>query len=115
MMRWRPWPPIPSKKFQAKLILYRLEGLCGSSEKPVGMEDFSQLAVEIKWKGSKGNGLSYLRRSVRRNYTKEESLREGGDVEWNEEFQSVCSFSGYNKDGLFRPWEVAFTVFNVSS
>ncbi|KAG5533028.1 hypothetical protein RHGRI_027310 [Rhododendron griersonianum] len=112
MMRWRPWPPIPSKKFQAKLILYRLEGLCGSSEKPLGMEDFSQLAVEIKWKGSKGNGLSYLRRSVRRNYTKQESLREGGDVEWNEEFQSVCSFSGYNKEGLFRPWEVAFTVFN---
>lgn len=112
MMRWRPWPPIPSRKFQAKLNLYRLEGLCASAEKPLEIQDFSQLAVEIKWKGSKGNGLSYLRRSVRRNYTKEERLREGGEVEWNEEFQSVCTFSGYNKEGLFQPWEVVFTVFN---
>ncbi|KAF5954975.1 hypothetical protein HYC85_007831 [Camellia sinensis] len=106
MMKWRP-----SKKFEAKIIVCRLEGLCRLSGKGSEIEEFGRLAVEIKWKGSKSNGLSYLRRSVRRNYTKEESMREDGVVEWNEEFRSVCSFSAY-KEGSFHPWEVTFTVFN---
>ncbi|KAL7184975.1 hypothetical protein ACSBR2_027006 [Camellia fascicularis] len=106
MMKWRP-----SKKFEAKIIVCRLEGLCRLSGKGSEIEEFGRLAVEIKWKGSKSNGLSYLRRSVRRNYTKEESMREDRVVEWNEEFRSVCSFSAY-KEGSFHPWEVTFTVFN---
>ncbi|PSS04998.1 Origin recognition complex subunit like [Actinidia chinensis var. chinensis] len=111
MMKWRPWPPLPSKKFEAKIMIRRVEGLCLFAEKGSEIEEFSRLGVEIKWKGSKGNGLSYLRRSVRRNCTREEGLREDGVVEWNEEFRSVCSFSAY-KEGLFHPWEVAFTVLN---
>ena len=113
MMKWRPWPPLPSKKFEAKIMIRRVEGLCLFAEKGSEIEEFSRLGVEIKWKGSKGNGLSYLRRSVRRNCTREEGLREDGVVEWNEEFRSVCSFSAY-KEGSFHPWEVAFTVLNVS-
>ncbi|KAL3838142.1 hypothetical protein ACJIZ3_022733 [Penstemon smallii] len=108
MMKWRPWPPFSSRKFDAKITLHQLRGLQLSSSQ---LQNSSKLAVEIKWKGSKGIGLSSLRRSVRKNLTKEESLTEDGVVEWNEEFQSTCSFSAY-KEGVFHPWEVSFTVFN---
>ncbi|XP_052187897.1 uncharacterized protein LOC127798403 [Diospyros lotus] len=117
MMKWRPWPPLgllPTKKFEVQIVVFRLEGLSVSQENRPGIQDFGRLVVEIKWKGSKSNGLSYLRRSVRRNYTKEEGLREDGIVEWNEEFRNVCSF-GVHKEGFFHPWEVAFTVFNAVS
>ncbi|XP_059628522.1 uncharacterized protein LOC132271220 isoform X2 [Cornus florida] len=117
MMKWRPWPPLSSKKFETKISIRRLEGLRVSSEavaeKRVVFEEFSRLSVEIKWKGSKGKALRSLRRSVKRNFTKEEGFQDHG-VEWNEEFSSVCSFSEY-KEGVFHPWEVAFTVFNGSN
>ncbi|KAL6977095.1 hypothetical protein U1Q18_025889 [Sarracenia purpurea var. burkii] len=64
MMKWRPWPPKQSKKFEAKIVVCRLKGLRHeSSEKGSEIEEFSRLAVEIKWKGSKGNGLNSLRRT----------------------------------------------------
>lgn len=83
------------------------------------VHDFDRLRVEIKWKGSsKGISLnlsSFTKRSVKKNFTKEESLKEDeGIVEWNEEFLCVCNFSGY-KDGVFHPWEVLFTVFKGTS
>ncbi|KAM3234709.1 hypothetical protein P3L10_014745 [Capsicum annuum] len=54
-------------------------------------------------------------RSVKKNFTKEECLKKDkGIVEWNEEFLSVCKFSGW-KDGVFQPWEVVFTVINGTS
>ena len=109
MMKWRP-----SKKFEAKIMINQLKGFKFSPEMSMVVQDFSRLAVEIKWKGSKGNALSSLRRIVKRNITKEESLRADGVVEWNEEFHSLCNFAVY-KDGVFYPWEVVFTVFNVSS
>ncbi|PIN18537.1 hypothetical protein CDL12_08799 [Handroanthus impetiginosus] len=105
MMKWRP-----SKKFEAKITVHELRGLLISSTK---LQDSSRFSVEIKWKGSKGIGLSSLRRKVRRNFTKEEFLRGDGIVQWDEEFKCVCSFSPY-KDGLFHPWEVSFAVFNGS-
>ncbi|KAF3670970.1 putative MATE efflux family protein 6-like [Capsicum annuum] len=83
----------------------------------MGVQDFDRLRVEIKWKGSsKGISLnlgSFNRRSVKKNFTKEECLKEDeGIVEWNEKFLSVCKFSGW-KDGVFQPWEVVFTVINA--
>ncbi|XP_016503037.1 uncharacterized protein LOC107821143 [Nicotiana tabacum] len=112
MMKWRPWPPLSSKKFEAKITVNCLKGLKFSP-------DFQRLAVEIKWKGSKGNNslsLSSLKRkSVKKNFTKEESLKDDdGVVHWNEEFQSLCNFS-LSKDSEFHPWEVSFTVFNVTN
>ena len=71
------------------------------------------LGCEIKWRGQKGIALGSLRRSVKRNITNKVVVGDDGLVEWNEGFQSVCSFS-YYKDGVFNPWEVSFTVFNVS-
>lgn len=120
LMKWMPWPPLLlSKKFEAKITVNCIKGFNFLSEKHVGVQDFDRLRVGIKWKGStKGISLnlsSFTRKSVKKNFTKEECLKEDeGIVEWNEEFLSVCNFSGY-KDGVFHPWEVVFTVFNVSS
>ncbi|XP_055801516.1 uncharacterized protein LOC129870696 [Solanum dulcamara] len=117
LMKWMPWPPLlSSKKFKAKITVNCLKGFSFLSEEHVGVQNFDRLRVEIKWKGSsKGISLnlsSFTKRSVKKNFTKEESLKEDeGIVEWNEEFLSICNFSGY-KDGVFHPWEVVFTVFN---
>lgn len=113
MMRWRPWPPLVTRKYEVKLVVQRLEGcnqVCAGSED--GGEDTSpsNFTVEIRWKGHKV-ALSSLRRSVKRNFTKGECINENGVVIWDEEFQSVCSLSAY-KDNVFHPWEIAFRVMN---
>nr|GMD50730.1 uncharacterized protein LOC109187089 isoform X2 [Ipomoea batatas] len=117
MKKWRPWPPLSSKKFEARVVVQRVKGLSISKEAGVGWESVENLTVEIKWKGSaKMSPLSSLRkRGVRRNFTKGEALRGvDGVVEWHEEFHSLCNFSAH-KGAEFLPWEVAFTVFNGSS
>jgi hypothetical protein len=120
MMKWRPWPPLVSKKYEVRLVVRRLEG--GDLVRE-GVEK-AGFAVEIKWKGPK-LALSSLRRTaVKRNFTKEvevevgagaeaEAHQNGVVVEWDEAFQTLCTLSAY-KDNVFHPWEVAFTVFNVS-
>ncbi|GAV63879.1 NT-C2 domain-containing protein [Cephalotus follicularis] len=115
MMRWRPWPPLMTKKYEVGLVLRRLEGwdlvLEGAQEKGLAAE---RLTVEIRWKGPKV-ALSSLRRTVKRNFTKEVEVvdvGENGVVCWDdEEFQSVCSLSSY-KENTFLPWEIGFTLFN---
>ncbi|KAI7747609.1 hypothetical protein M8C21_024604 [Ambrosia artemisiifolia] len=106
MMKWRPWPPPSSKKHQVKIIIHHLQG----------SQNLSNLAVEVVWKGSNkpNNPLSFKRRSVRRNVTKEGCLKDDGVVEWNEEFVSVCSLFGL-KDGGFHQWDVSFIVFQGSN
>ncbi|KAJ1404785.1 NT-type C2 domain [Sesbania bispinosa] len=112
MMRWPPWPPLSSKKFEAVVIVQRLQG--SNSVQPE--EEVRSLVVEIKWKGQKGVALSSLRRSMKRNFTTEVavSVRDAGVVEWNQEFRNVCTFTGY-KENVFYPWEVMFTLSNVSN
>ncbi|CAN4126365.1 unnamed protein product [Withania somnifera] len=110
MMKWRPWPELTSKKFEAKIAVDCLKGLNFS-------QDFQRLVVEIKWKGPKGNSLtlsSLKRKSVKKNFTKEECLKDDGVVYWNEEFKSLCNFS-VSKEIAFHPWEVSFRVFNVKN
>ncbi|XP_065874855.1 uncharacterized protein [Euphorbia lathyris] len=72
----------------------------------------SRLTVEIRWKGPKF-ALSSFRRTVKRNFTKEVevSVEENDAVEWDEEFQNLCTLSP-QKENVFHPWEIAFTVFN---
>ncbi|KAL3830170.1 hypothetical protein ACJIZ3_018972 [Penstemon smallii] len=112
MMRWRPWPPLISKKYDVKLTVLRLEG--GDSMFEGAEKDNGGLAVEIRWKGPKIS-LGSFRRTVKKNCTREEILKRldeakrGVLVEWDEEFQSVCTLSGY-KDNVFHPWEINFTV-----
>ncbi|KAL8210585.1 hypothetical protein R6Q57_005022 [Mikania cordata] len=115
MMKWRPWPPLSSKKFQVKLIIRQIQGLINNSATADGgSQDISNnLAVEVKWKGcnKSNNPLSFNRRSVRRNVTMIGSWKDDGVIEWNEEFIAVCDFLGL-KDGGFHQWDVAFKVFD---
>ncbi|XP_057778688.1 uncharacterized protein LOC130997410 [Salvia miltiorrhiza] len=105
MMKWRPRQ---SKKLEARITVDHLKSGV------VGGGDCSRYSVEIKWKGAKGISLSSLRKSVRRNFTKEMSLNQDGVARFDEEFRCFCALSA-NKDGLFHPWEVSFTVFNGSN
>ncbi|KAJ0028554.1 hypothetical protein Pint_36199 [Pistacia integerrima] len=118
MMRWRPWPPLVTKKYEVKLVVQRMEGWDLVREVAEKKEE-ERLAVEIRWKGPKV-ALSTLRRRVRRNFTREARLNHqdenenespNGVVLWDEEFQSLCTFSAY-KENVFHPWEIGFTVFN---
>lgn len=110
-MRWPPWPPLLSKKFEVIIVLRRLQGLDLGKE----VESGRRLRIEMKWKGGqKGMALGSLRRSVKRNFTKESEVGDDGVVDWDEEFRSLCNFSG-PKEGLFYPWELTFTVFTVST
>ncbi|KAG7028167.1 hypothetical protein SDJN02_09347 [Cucurbita argyrosperma subsp. argyrosperma] len=107
MMKWRPWPPLVSRKYEVRLVVKKLEGLDGVADKGV-----DKLTVEIKWKGPK-MALSPLRRTaVKRNYTKEAyGVDQNGVVQWDEEFHNVCTFSAY-KENVFHPWEIVFSAFN---
>ncbi|KAJ9159699.1 hypothetical protein P3X46_025180 [Hevea brasiliensis] len=113
MMRWPPWPPVSSRKFEVKIAIQKLQGL-NMVQFDAENDDVSKkrtVVVELKSKGQKSIALGPLRRSVRRNFTKEGSFFGDGLFEWNEEFKTVRNFSG-NKEGLFHPREVAFYVFS---
>ncbi|KAI7736766.1 hypothetical protein M8C21_012641 [Ambrosia artemisiifolia] len=113
VIKWRPWPPLMSKKFKVKLVVKKMEG---GGYDPVHADTGKAYhrAVEIKWKGPKIT-LSSFRRTVKRNFTREEKVVDpNGVVQWDEEFETVCTLSGY-KDNCFNPWEIGFTVLNGSS
>lgn len=116
MMRWPPWPAaaVSTKKYTVVVVVRRLHGL--ELEEEV-VEERRALVVEVKWKGQKKSLRLGSAPPVKRNFTKEGGIGDDGAVEWDEEFTSVCRFSGYKEEGepLFFPWELAFTVlFNVS-
>ncbi|XP_061955558.1 uncharacterized protein LOC133677483 [Populus nigra] len=129
MMRWRPWPPLISKKYEVRLVVRRIEGwdrvrealaaALGTSSGGDMKDKSEKLTVEIRWKGPK-LALSSLRRTVvKRDFTKEVEVYGGGGegenggvlVEWDEEFESLCTLSAH-KENVFHPWEISFTVFN---
>ncbi|XP_019187586.1 PREDICTED: uncharacterized protein LOC109182027 isoform X2 [Ipomoea nil] len=115
MMRWRPWPPLISKKLEVRLVVRRLENLGGGDD---WLSGGAAASVEIGWKGPPRVALSSFRRTVKRNCTKEEGVKNGPDgavsVEWDEAFQNVCNLTA--RDNAFHPWEISFTVFfNVSN
>ncbi|XP_071721119.1 uncharacterized protein [Rutidosis leptorrhynchoides] len=106
MMKWRPWPPIVSRKFEVKLVVKNCD--------PNGVVLWDHGVVEIKWKGPK-NSLGSFRRTVKRDVTKMGEIDDqNGVVLWDQEFVAVCTFSGY-KDNEFLPWEIGFTILNGST
>ncbi|PNX86895.1 hypothetical protein L195_g042978, partial [Trifolium pratense] len=110
MMKWRPWPPPISRKYQVKLLIKTLRGCC------IDLSPENTFAVEIRWKGPKLALSSLRRNAVVRNFTGESHVRrvdqdENDVVLWDEEFISFVNLSA-NKDNSFHPWEIAFTVFN---
>lgn len=112
MMKWRPWPPLLSKKYEVILIVRKLVAC------DLLRQSSSRLTVEIKWKGPK-SALGSLRRNIERNFTTESEVVIDQDdsatsvVIWDEEFQNVCNLNAY-KHNLFHPWEIAFTIFHVT-
>ncbi|AES60550.1 putative EEIG1/EHBP1 domain-containing protein [Medicago truncatula] len=106
MMKWRPWPPPISRKFEVKLLIKTLSG--GFDLSPE-----NTFAVEIRWKGPKLALSSLRRNAVVRNFTGEAHTKgdEHDVVLWDEEFCSFVNLSA-NKENGFHPWEIAFTVFN---
>ncbi|XP_054801960.1 uncharacterized protein LOC129305840 [Prosopis cineraria] len=111
MMRWRPWPLLVYRKYEVRLVVRRLEGcdlLRDCAEKGTAE---ARLTVEIKWKGPKLT-FGSLRRVLVRNFTREVyGDPHNGVVDWDEEFQSLCTLSAH-KDNAFHPWEIAFAVFH---
>ncbi|CAL9122990.1 unnamed protein product [Musa textilis] len=102
MVLWRPWPPLLTRKFQVRLVVRRIEG--------VSVDGAAAVAAEVTWKGPKA-GLSSLRRTVRRNRTREEAVGEGGVVDWNEVFEAACTLTAH-RENAFHPWEIAFRLLN---
>ena len=111
-MKWRPWPPLLSRKFEVKLVVKKMEG-ANSDPVHADPEKDNHRVVEIKWKGPKIT-LGSFWRTAKRDFTRVAEIADpNGVVLWDQEFRSVCTFSGY-KENDFLPWEIGFTVFIVS-
>ncbi|XP_076895270.1 uncharacterized protein LOC143547837 [Bidens hawaiensis] len=117
VIKWRPWPPLLSKKYKVKLVVKTMEGECCDPVHADTRDDNHHRVVEIRWKGAKIS-LSSFRRTVKRNYTRVGVVDSNGVVQWDEEFQTVCTLSAAaskdnsNNNVVFNPWEIGFTVFN---
>lgn len=124
MMRW-PRPPA-ARKFRARLVVRRAEGLPPPSPAPApaaepaspereaggAAQPRAVVAAEVRWKGPRASALGSLRRAaVRRNRT-----REDAEAAWEEEFESVVTLAAASQreGAAFHPWELAFCVFSVS-
>ncbi|XP_066372212.1 uncharacterized protein [Miscanthus floridulus] len=125
MMRW-PRPPA-ARKFRARLVVRRAEGLPpppppppataaepGSPEREAAAgaapPRAAVVAAEVRWKGPRASALGSLRRAaVRRNRT-----REDAGAAWEEEFESVVTLAAASQreGAAFHPWELAFCVFS---
>ncbi|KAJ0657361.1 putative NT-type C2 domain-containing protein [Helianthus annuus] len=113
VIKWRPWPPLLSKKFKVKLVVKKMEGGRCDPVHADPEKDYHNRAVEIRWKGPKIS-LTSFRRTVKRNFTREVKFVESnGVVQWDEEFHTICTLSGSKEKNAFNPWEIGFTVLNV--
>ncbi|KAJ0732974.1 putative NT-type C2 domain-containing protein [Helianthus annuus] len=108
MMKWSPWLPLSSTKFQATIVVNTLQGLPDKTT--------TKLGVEVEWKGSvksKNNRIGFKRgnnNKVKRGFTEERLVTDDGVVEWNEEFVAVCDLVGFGD--CFHRWDVALKVFD---
>ncbi|KAI0498730.1 hypothetical protein KFK09_019622 [Dendrobium nobile] len=111
MIRW-PWPPIVLRKFEVRVVVRGIEGVAIDRAATEVSAGSGMLTAEVRWKGPRMTALSSLRRKVRRNCTREEEVKGGkGEVEWNEEFESVVALTE-QKENVFYPWEIEFAVFS---
>ena len=68
MIKWRPWPPLLSKKLEVKLVVKRLDGWrsAGAGDDPANPDENKEnekMVVEIRWKGLKIGLTSFAGRS----------------------------------------------------
>ncbi|KAF8400628.1 hypothetical protein HHK36_013927 [Tetracentron sinense] len=112
MMKWSPWPPVPpARKFQVKVRLMKLEGFDGYEEEEEEEGEKKVVVVEMKWKDSKMGLVKSGRTSKRQRISSGERIvRRGETIEFDDEFESVCSFSILQKDNSFNPLDVSFDL-----
>ncbi|KAL9247946.1 hypothetical protein vseg_021318 [Gypsophila vaccaria] len=124
LMKWKPWHHLQPKKFEATIVVRCITGLQSINHEDDDDDDenesknIGRLKVEIRWKGSKVNGLRSLRKKrVKKSGTILRDVAENGVVSWEEEFKGVCRFlvaKDRVDDGGFVPWDVSFVVLNDS-
>ncbi|PQM32717.1 uncharacterized protein Pyn_16570 [Prunus yedoensis var. nudiflora] len=68
------------------------------------------------WRGWSSGSILWQRSSRhQKNYTSHRFLSRGHEVvEWDDEFQSLCSF-GLKQGGAFSPWDLTFTLLHGES
>lgn len=111
MMKWLPWPPISSRKFQVNLTIHALEGLPPPTATQSGQ--LEGMMIDVKWKGPKGSfGSRFRRKSLKRLRTTEKIPGENGVVSWEEESGCECVLIE-TKNNSFQPWDVHFVILRV--
>ncbi|OUZ99884.1 EEIG1/EHBP1 N-terminal domain [Macleaya cordata] len=119
MMKWSPWPPVSnSKKFQVKVKPLKLQGCNFNGGFEENEDQKEVVVVEMKWKGPKVAGLaSALRRSANsgKNISAERIILHGFDIEFDDEFETVCNFSVFPKDNSLIPFDVSFNLLHGQS
>ncbi|XP_004291454.1 PREDICTED: uncharacterized protein LOC101310190 [Fragaria vesca subsp. vesca] len=117
MMKWSPWPGGSTRRFHVKVNQLKLHGFSCENERD------KALFIEVKWKGSKKHGGPsgvlmapfYGRSRCQKNYTGKGFPGKGEIVEWDDEFQSLCSFGLKQSGGSFSPWDLTFTLLHGES
>ncbi|KAJ0643302.1 hypothetical protein HanRHA438_Chr16g0738091 [Helianthus annuus] len=110
MMKWRPWPPILSRKFEVKVVVKKME-FGGCDPVHADTEKDYHRVVEIKWKGPKIT-LGSLRRTVKREVTKDGSIVDPNGVVFVGSRILFSLYPFWYKENEFLPWEIGFKVLN---
>eukprot|EP00249_Psilotum_nudum_P002028 c14858_g1_i1 orf=3-914(-) len=106
MIKWFPWPPNFSKKFQVNLTIHNLEGFSPVADK---MEDTQRFMIDVKWKGPRGGLGLRFRRCLKRGRTSDKVVAKNGIITWDEDFGHECVLLAA-KNSSFQPWVVHFVV-----
>lgn len=105
VMRW-PMRHLFSKKYQVSVLLHSLEAPALQ-----GLDESSQVLVDVKWKGPKGALGSRFRRSMKSSTGVEGTVAAPqGRVDWDQQFQHVCVLSVAKTTTSFLPWDVYFVI-----
>ena len=100
-----------TKKIQVTVKGLKLEGLEYEGQEKVKM------AIEVKWEGGSKSGFSSFYKKSQSLISNEIEIHKlGGLIEWNNEFDNICSFSinNYKNPNSFAPWIVSFHILYVS-
>ncbi|GMG99000.1 hypothetical protein Nepgr_000840 [Nepenthes gracilis] len=97
-----------TKKFQVKVRAMKLQGF----ETEVAEEKRRIMAVEVRWKGASKPPFVYFNRKSQqyRSFSKGKCFKNGEPIEWDDEFDNLCTFSIASRDSSFNPWIVSFHV-----
>ncbi|XP_002515509.2 uncharacterized protein LOC8259447 [Ricinus communis] len=107
-----------TKKLHVKVKPLKLEGVNNGGTGD-DHEKKRMVVIEMKWKGPNYNkSMLFLPfqkgflNKCQKNYSSHRYLKNGDDIEWDEEFENVCSFLMGSEDNknCFRSWHVSFKI-----